>query len=472
MTAEDERAARLRRIPAVTRLLDHPVVAPLAAAWGHALVVRAAGVVTARLRVALEPDGADVDALTDLDRVAAAVAAAAADLARPALRRVVNATGVVVHTNLGRSVLAPPAVAAAVAAASGYSNLELDLATGRRGSRYDHLVDIVREVTGAEAALVVNNNAAAVFLALAALAASREVVVSRGQLVEIGGSFRIPDVMAASGAHLMEVGTTNKTRLADYERAIGPDTAMLFRAHQSNFRQVGFTAQVELADLVRLGHQRGLLVVEDLGSGMLVDLGLEPTVQASVATGVDVVCFSGDKLLGGPQAGILAGRAGVIQVIRQHPLVRALRVGKLTIAALAATLQLYRDPAVARRDVPTVAMLSRDPADLDRAARQLASQLTAALGPTATVTVVDGSSRAGGGSLPEKHLRTRLVAVTVAGVAEGDLSARLRRHDPPVLARVSGARLLLDPRTLLPGDEAVVVAALATAVRGEEVTGP
>jgi L-seryl-tRNA(Ser) seleniumtransferase len=349
---------------------------------------------------------------------------------RPALRQVLNATGVLVHTNLGRAPLAPEALAR-VQAAAGYSNLELDLASGSRGSRQDHLAPLLRRLTGAEAALVVNNNAAALLLALAALAEGREVVVSRGELIEIGDGFRIPDVLARSGARLVEVGTTNRTRAADYEQAIGPETALLLRVHQSNFRVVGFTEQPRVEELAAVARRHELPLVDDLGSGALVGFEGEPTPREALAAGADLVCFSGDKLLGGPQAGIVVGRADLVERLRRHPLHRALRSDKLTLAALEGTLLLFLDRP---EEIPVLRML-REPAD---AVRARAERLAAATGGTVEETV----ARVGGGALPLAELPSFACAV------EDELAAALREHEPPVIAVVRDGRTLLDCRTL------------------------
>jgi L-seryl-tRNA(Ser) seleniumtransferase len=374
---------------------------------------------------------------------------------RPHFRRLLNATGVVVHTNLGRSLLAPEATAAVVEASQRYSNLEFDLATGERGSRYSHVTDILRALTGAEAALVVNNNAAAVLITLETLAKGREVVVSRGQLVEIGGSFRIPEVMAKSGATLREVGATNRTHRRDYENAINDATAALLKVHTSNYRIVGFTSEVSLAELVAIGHAHDLPVIEDLGSGNLTDfsaLGLpgEPTVQRAVADGADIVTLSGDKVLGGPQAGIIVGRTRYIEAIRQNPLNRAVRIDKMTLAALEATLRLYLDPATAQARIPTLAMITASPDALRQKARRLVAILKKTVGHSLAVTTRPGASRVGGGAFPEHDLPTTLVTLTpLPGAPSPDtLRARLLATDPPLVGRIEADALLLDPRTL------------------------
>jgi L-seryl-tRNA(Ser) seleniumtransferase len=370
------------------------------------------------------------------------------------LRRLINATGVIVHTNLGRSLLAPAAVANLQEVAESYSNLEYDLARGERGSRYAHVEDALRALTGAEAALVVNNNAAAVFLALQALAIGREVIVSRGQLIEIGGEFRIPDIMRSSGAILREVGATNKTHVRDYAQAITAQTALLLRVHTSNYRIVGFTSDVAASELVALGRQHQLPVMEDLGSGTLLDLrpfGLpdEPTVPEVVASGVDVVTFSGDKLLGGPQAGIIVGKAEPIAQIRRHPLNRAVRVDKFTVAALEATLRLYTDPEQARRAIPTLAMLTMSAQVVANRVRRLRRRLPAAVQAAYRPRVLDGTSAVGGGALPLAPLPTKLLALQPTFCSVTELERRLRCQHPAIIGRIAQDAYLLDLRTVL-----------------------
>jgi L-seryl-tRNA(Ser) seleniumtransferase len=367
---------------------------------------------------------------------------------RPSLRRVLNATGVLVHTNLGRAPLADAALARVTEVGSGYSNLEYSLERGERGSRQDHLGGLLQRLTGAEAALVVNNNAAAVLLALAALAEGREVVVSRGELIEIGDGFRIPDVLARSGARLVEVGTTNRTRAADYEGAIGADTALLLRVHQSNFRVVGFSERPRLEELAAIAHAHELPLVDDLGSGSLGRVGDEPTPVESLRAGADLVCFSGDKLLGGPQAGVVVGRADLVERLRRHPLQRALRADKLTLAALEGTLQLALDPST-RDEVPVLRML-HEPLE---AVRARAERLAELVGGEVEETV----ARVGGGALPLAELPSAACAV------EEGLAERLRLGEPPVVALVRDGRTLLDCRTLADAEVDEVAAAVQAA---------
>lgn len=384
---------------------------------------------------------------------------------RPRFRRVLNATGVVIHTNMGRSLLAEEAVEAVAGAAAHYSNLEFDLATGERGSRYSHVEELLCRLTGAEAALVVNNNAAAVLIVLDTLCKGREVIVSRGQLVEIGGSFRIPEVMAKSGCILREVGATNRTHLRDYEGAIGQNTAAIMKVHTSNFRLTGFVKEVPLPELKALGRQFGLPVIEDLGSGSLMRFdgdGLpgEPTAQEAVAQGADVVSFSGDKVLGGPQAGIIVGTKEYVARIKKNPLNRALRIDKMTLAALEATLRLYLDPELARRRVPTLSMMTRPLPELRAQANRMAALLKKNLSGKLDVAVRAGVSRVGGGAFPECDLKTALVALSPLAMSVEDLRQALLATDPPLVGRVEEGALCLDPRTLTPKEHTLVLAAL------------
>jgi L-seryl-tRNA(Ser) seleniumtransferase len=428
--SDDAILARMRALPSVDRLA------------------------TAVARAELEARRAELlaGAIDDVDLVGRARARLT-----PRLRRVLNATGVIVHTNLGRAPLAEQAQAAVAEAAAGSCNLELDLATGRRGSRHDHVESLLTELTGAEAGIAVNNCAAAVLLAVAALGAGRDTVVSRGQLIEIGGGFRIPELLAQAGTRLVEVGTTNRTRVADYARALGEDTAIILRAHPSNFRMVGFVEEVTIESLCDLGPP----VIDDVGSGVLADdldlLADEPPVRRSVAAGAAVVAFSGDKLLGGPQAGVLVGRRAAIEACRRHPLARALRIDKLSLAALEATLGLYRDPAAARRALPVLAMLEAGEEELAARARLLAEATDG--------RVIEATARVGGGALPLLELSGPVVALEPGPVGADALAAALRAGDPAVVGRRHAGQLLLDPRTLT-DEEARWAGELVAAARG------
>ena len=430
---------KLRDLPSVDELLRDERLA----SESHELAVAAArsALQAARNEIAA---GADPGPIVDL------VLAELARARRPSLRRVLNATGVLVHTNLGRAPLSAAALQRVAEVGGAYSNLEYSLERGERGSRQDHLAGLLQRLTGAEAALVVNNNAAAVLLALAALAEGREVVVSRGELIEIGDGFRIPDVLARSGARLVEVGTTNRTRAADYERAIGPDTALLLRVHQSNFRVVGFSEVPRLEVLAVVARTHELPLVDDLGSGAFARVGDEPTPAESLRAGADLVCFSGDKLLGGPQAGVVVGRADLVERLRRHPLQRALRADKLTLAALEGTLQLALD-ASTRDDVPVLRMLHEPVASVRARAERLAGLVGG--------EVEDTVARVGGGALPLAELPSAACSV------EDGLAERLRLGEPPVIALRRDGRTLLDCRTLTDAEIDEVAAAVSAARR-------
>ena len=426
------------------QLRDLPSVDELAREIGDPLSVVAARTVLERARDEIQA-GADPGDLHA--RVRAEIEASRA----PQLRRTLNATGVIVHTNLGRAPLAPAALERVQEVGRGYSNLEYSLNDGARGSRQAHVASILGRLTGAEAALVVNNNAGAVLLALAALAEGREVLVSRGELIEIGDGFRIPDVLARSGARLVEVGTTNRTHAADYERAVRPETALILRVHQSNFRVVGFTERPSLAEVADVARRHELPLVDDLGSGALLPLHDEPSARESLDAGADLICFSGDKLLGGPQAGIVVGRAGLVERLRRHPLQRALRADKLTLAALEGTLALYLDPERAQREIPVLRML-REPAEHVHARAERLASLVGG-------TVEETRARVGGGALPLVELDSFACAL------EEELAAPLRLGEPPVVGVIRDGRLLLDCRTLSE-NEVEEAAAAVTAARG------
>ena len=383
----------------------------------------------------------------------------------PNLRRIINATGVVVHTNLGRSLLAPEAIENLLTVAGRYSNLEYDLSVGKRGSRYSSVEDLICEISGAEAALAVNNNAGAVFLCLETIARGKEVIVSRGELVEIGGSFRVPDVMAKSGGILKEIGTTNRTHLRDYENAIGPNTGLLLKVHTSNYSVVGFTAEVALRDLVALGAANELPVMEDLGSGTFIDFskyGLlkEPTVQESVSTGTDVITFSGDKLLGGPQAGIIVGKKAVIDLIKKNPITRALRIDKLTLAALESTLRLYRDEEKASRIIPTLRMIMLPLGEIQKRARRLAERLKKIGDSRMHIQLLERSSKTGGGALPLMELPSLCVGVQIEGISPNKLEKMMRSYEPPIIARIEDDLYVMDPRTIQEDEFATIETAL------------
>jgi L-seryl-tRNA(Ser) seleniumtransferase len=471
--AADRVASRLRALPQVQRLLEQPEAVRLARASSRMTVAAAFRTVLDRVRAELR--SGDIDTPTVADLVDRAEALIAADRL-PGLRRVINATGVIIHTNLGRAPLAAEALAAAEAA-QGYCNLEFDLQTGGRGARAQAVELLLCELTGAEAALVVNNAAAAVLLGLSALAGGGEVVVSRGELVEIGGGFRIPDVIRQGGARLVEVGTTNKTRIEDYAAAIAPETRVLLKVHQSNYRIIGFTQETSLEALAELARARDLILMHDLGGGALLNpqgVGSrgggrmhEPTVQDCLRAGADIVAFSGDKLMGGPQAGLLVGSEKAIGPLRRHPLMRALRLDKMTLAALEATLRLYRDPERAIRRIPALRMLAQTDAVLKARAWRLAQLLDGA----AEVEVEASHGYAGGGALPEQRLSSWAVALSFAKlscaepsraqVAPDVLAAQLRAGRPGVVGRVAGGKLMLDMLTV--ADQEVIE--LAAAVR-------
>ena len=457
--ARDMNQELLRAIPKVDELLREPALAALAEELPARTVTEAVRAALEELR--RETLAGAAETLPDRAALCAAVEARARRAALPSLRSVVNGTGVVLHTNLGRACLSERAAEAAKSVARNYSTLEYDVEGGCRGHRCAHVEGLLTRLTGAESALAVNNNAAAVLLILSAMAAGGEVIVSRGELVEIGGSFRVPEIMETCGARLREVGTTNKTRLADYEKAVAEDTRALMKVHTSNFRVVGFTETVSLAELAELGRRRDLPVIEDLGSGSLVDLerlGLrdEPTVQASVSAGVDVICFSGDKLLGGPQAGIIVGREKYLSLLREHPLYRAMRLDKMTLAALEATLRAYAD-GTAETEIPTLSMLAAVPEALRMRAQRLCAMAREA---GVDAEVIPEEDQVGGGSVPTQTLPTFVVAVAPKRVGVDALEAAMRLRERPVIGRVARDRYLLDARTIREDEFACVVRAL------------
>ena len=458
-----EMAGNLKDLPQIQSVLNLPAIAAVTDRYSHAETADALRKITGALRTALLaedpmdlPDFASpAFAATVIEEIEAARA--------PSLRSVINATGIIIHTNLGRARMAPQAVRAMQAAGAAPSNLELDLKTGKRGSRHTHVEKLICDLTGAEAAVVVNNCAAAVLLSLMATAGGRSVVASRGELIEIGGSFRLPDVIVQSGATLREVGTTNKTRLGDYEGAIDDDTAVLLKSHTSNFKIVGFTSSPARRDLARLAAERNVILMEDLGSGVLIDLspyGLtdEPVVADILKAGVDLVMFSGDKLLGGPQAGIIAGRRDIISSLKSHPLMRALRIDKLSLAALEATLRLYSPPFDPISEIPVLRMLA-EPADaVQRRAKSLADALFG-IG-IEEVAVAKSSALVGGGTLPEQDLPSFAVSIRLPDMSPDALMAALRQSDTPVIGRIERAHVMLDMRTVHDEEVATIVKAL------------
>ena len=464
-----DRRARLRQLPAIDRLLNTAPLSALAADHPHVQLRAAAQRAVEELRARLLDERAP---LPDLDPAAVAERAGEIllQLETPSLRRVLNLTGTVLHTNFGRAPLAEIALRAVDEVARGYSTLEYDLAEGQRGERHVHVEELLCRLTGAEAALAVNNNAGAVLLALSALAGGRSALVSRGELIEIGGSFRIPEIMAAGGVKLVEVGATNKTHLNDFAQAIDQDTALILKVHTSNYRILGFTAAVTGEELAALGRERGIPVLEDLGSGLLLDLaplGLprEPTVRETLASGIDLVTFSGDKLLGGPQAGLIAGKRELVARLKKHPLARALRLDKMTLAALEATLRLYLDPQRALQEVPTLRLLAIPADELQRRCVELLPQLQAAAGHRAALEIVAAPATVGGGAMPLAELPGFAIAVAPRDISLQELTVRLRRCTPPVIGRIQDERLLLDPRTLLPGEDEFLAKALGESLR-------
>jgi L-seryl-tRNA(Ser) seleniumtransferase len=450
-------APRLRALPSVDRVLADPALDYVRASLPAPLITSAVREVLEEARTAILAGAQSEPTLPQLAERAAAMAAQAST---GGLRHVINATGVIIHTNLGRAPLSLSALQA-INNAAAYSNLEYDLAAGERGSRYTHAVSVLQRVTGCQDALVVNNNAAALVLVLACFAQGKEVILSRGQSVEIGGGFRIPEIMQTGGAHLVEVGTTNRTYASDYARAITPNTSMIMRVHASNFRIVGFTTEPATAELVELAHANGLVLVDDIGSGALLDtasygLHPEPTAQDSLRAGADLVLFSGDKLLGGPQCGIILGKSPLISGLRKYPLTRALRVDKITLAALEATLLHYLK-GEAEREIPVWHMISMPVQAIEQKARSWAVDLRAA---GVTCSVVPGESAIGGGSLPGETLPTHLLAISLTEQLAGKNAALLRQQPTPVIARVEAGVLLLDPRTVLESEEQVLLETL------------
>jgi L-seryl-tRNA(Ser) seleniumtransferase len=456
----------LRMLPSVDHLLEAAAASPNFAEMPRSVLIRAVRSVIQHLREGILKAKPWINSDIFVDHlVLQRVQQSAAELLAFNLRRTVNATGVIVHTNLGRSLLAPSVIENILVISGRYSNLEYDLVKGVRGSRYTAVEDILCELTGAQAALAVNNNAAAVLLCLETLAKGREVVVSRGELVEIGGSFRVPDVMTKSGGILREVGTTNRTHMKDFSGAVNDQTALFLKVHRSNYSIVGFTKELTLQEMVALGKEHQVKVMEDLGSGTLIDFstyGLvrEPTVQDSVKTGADVITFSGDKLLGGPQAGLIVGKAEILDEIKTNPLTRALRIDKMTLAALEATLHLYRDPGKAVEHIPTLRMITQATGDIKRKALRLAELLAKLDQSNLQIELLERSSRAGGGALPLLDLPTQCVGIKISGMSVNALESAMRHFSPPIIGRIEDDYFLMDPRTILKEEFDIIVAAV------------
>lgn len=472
MKDKDKLQENLSRLPAVDELLRKAEMQPLLECYPRGLVVESVRLELAAVKKKVLAENLQVEEVFSLPVFVAGVEESLKARLAPRLKRVVNATGVVIHTNLGRSPLPAAALKRVGDIACRYSNLEYNLESGRRGLRYDNVEELLCRLTGAEAAMVVNNNAGAVLLVLSALAAGREVIISRGEMIEIGGAFRIPEVIVQGGAKLREVGTTNRTHPADYERVINEETALILKVHTSNYRVSGFTAAVGSAELVQLAARFSLPVIEDLGSGCMMDLsaygvGGEPTVRQVVETGVGIVTFSGDKLVGGPQAGIVVGRRDLIEQVKRHPLNRALRIDKLTLAFLEEVLKCYLDEKKAVAELPTLAMLTLPLAELRRRANRLKGQIHRRLGSAAgfSVVVKEGISRAGGGALPMVEIPTWLVSLRVDGFSASSLERFFRSRPLPVIARILDDQLVFDPRTLMNDDYREIAAACEDLLR-------
>ncbi|MBT8369871.1 MAG: L-seryl-tRNA(Sec) selenium transferase, partial [Deltaproteobacteria bacterium] len=466
MTLSANQQKMLRTLPGVDHVLELFKTQPLDERIPKTVVVNSIRNILESLRKSILAGDHNIreESLSDA-RIIQLVMAAINQAMTPNLKTLVNATGIVVHTNLGRSLLPDEVIENLSSIAGRYSNLEYELNAGKRGSRHNNIEDILCEISGAQAGMVVNNNAGAVLLCLETIAGSREVIVSRGELVEIGGSFRVPDVMAKSGSILREVGTTNRTHKKDYENAIDENTALLLKVHRSNYSVIGFTAEVSLAELVELAPKHGLPVMEDLGSGTFIDfskygLAKEPTVQESVATGADVITFSGDKLLGGPQAGIIIGKKSVLDQIKKNPLARALRIDKLTLAALETTLRLYRDAEQAVSGIPTLRMLTMGIDEIEKKASLLRDSLKKIRDSRLQVDLVALSSKAGGGALPLLELPSKCLAIQIRDLSANTLEKNMRRNKPPIIGRIENDAFIIDPRTLQDADFPIIRSAI------------
>jgi L-seryl-tRNA(Ser) seleniumtransferase len=467
MNIQDQQSI-LRQIPAVDLLLLRPAIASWTAYASHEFVVSEIQRLLQEIRDAIRLGRSDADVDVSPEHIEASLIQKLQNRLRPNLRTVINATGVVLHTNLGRAPLSDAAEKSVSAFSASYTNLEYDILSGQRSHRDKLIEPLLQEILGCEAATVVNNNAAAVFLILNTLALGKEVVISRGELVEIGGSFRIPDILVRSGAILREVGTTNKTRLEDYQQAVGPNTALLLRVHPSNYRMAGFTEKPELSALVELSRSAGIPLIEDIGSGCLLDLkpyGIanEPRVQESLSAGINLVCFSGDKLLGGPQAGIIAGERKLIERIRKNPLMRTYRVEKLIYGALEATLGSYR-LGKANSEIPIMRMISMTNRELRKRAQNFSRRLRSYMGEAVRTQLLNGNSVIGGGSCPECELPTTLVALESDSVRPNTIESRLRCQDPPIILRLEEDKVLIDLRTVFPSQESMLIKGLKKAI--------
>ncbi len=456
----------LRSIPKVDDLLNDPALSQICGESSHFVVTDSIRKVLNELREGILSD--EISRVWNDEEILERIKSDIKKASLRNLRKVINGTGIILHTNLGRAKLGQKAIEAVVEAAGNYSTLEYDVESGSRGSRYDHVNELIEKLTGAESCLVVNNNAAAVLLILSTMTKGKEVVISRGELVEIGGSFRVPDIMEQSGSVLVEVGTTNKTHISDYERAIRPEiTGALLKVHTSNFRIMGFTQEVSLEEMVELGHLHGVPVIHDLGSGSMVDLeqyGIkdEPSVAQSMSAGADVVSFSGDKLFGGPQAGIIIGRKVYIDAMKKNPLTRAFRIDKMTLAALEATLRLYLDPMEAETQIPTISMLAKTSDDLREKAEQLCKKIREKVDPSyCHLQVVEEVGQVGGGSVPTQLLDTWAVAISSENTPATFIELKMRENDIPIIGRISKDRYLLDVRTIEEKDFEIVAACLS-----------
>lgn len=475
MTVSESQQKMLRKLPGVDHVFELAKALPFFESIPKTVIVKSIRetLENRRNRILSTDISSHEERLSD-DRIIELVKEAVKKATAMNLKYLVNATGVVVHTNLGRSLLPAKVIENISLIAGRYSNLEYDLEAGRRGSRYSQIEDILCEISGAQAALVVNNNAGAVLLCLDTISRGREVIISRGELVEIGGSFRVPDVMAKSGSILREVGTTNRTHMKDYENAIKDNTALLLKVHRSNYSVIGFTAEVSLKELVELGHQHDTPVMEDLGSGTFIDFskyGLvkEPTVQESVAVGADVVTFSGDKLLGGPQAGIIVGKKQILEQIKKNPLARALRIDKMTLAALEATIRLYRDEEKAVHTIPTLRMLTMDINEIEHNASELMEKLKKIDTSRIQIDLVELSSKAGGGALPFLELPSKCLKIRIEGLSANALELNMRNNSPPIIGRIEDDAFIMDPRTLQNKDLPIIESAFKQVLKRAEI---